>query len=327
MALAERLQAPIVHALRGKEFIEYDNPYDVGMNGLLGIRSGFEAMEHCEALLMLGTDFPYQQFYPTDAWVCQVDLRPEQLGRRARLDLGLVGNVKDTLTALLPRLQKNADSTHLETCREQFRKTSEGLLELAVPTPADGPVHPQYLAHCLSELASDNAIFTADVGTPSIWAARYLQMNGRRRLVGSWSHGSMAGALPQAIGAQLAFPARQVVTMSGDGGFAMLMGDLLSVVQHRLLYGRGTGDHWTINGYREEGTTTTPFDMLVRNGASRYHLIQQAVRAAAAHNPRVAVRAAERVSHFEYVLREFRERIVRTGRDPEEISGWQWSGR
>ena len=234
VAVAERLQAPIVHALRGKEFIEYDNPYDVGMNGLLGIRSGFEAMEHCEALLMLGTDFPYQQFYPTDAWVCQVDLRPEQLGRRARLDLGLVGNVKDTLTALLPRLQKNADSAHLETCREQFRKTSEGLLELAVPTPADGPVHPQYLAHCISELASDDAIFTADVGTPSIWAARYLQMNGRRSLLGSWSHGSMAGALPQAIGAQLAFPARQVVTMSGDGGFAMLMGDLLSVVQHRL---------------------------------------------------------------------------------------------
>ena len=234
VAVAERLQAPIVHALRGKEFIEYDNPYDVGLNGLLGIRSGFEAMEHCEALLMLGTDFPYQQFYPTDAWVCQVDLRPEQLGRRARLDLGLIGDVKDTLAALLPRLQPNADGAHLAACQEQFRKTSEGLLELAVPTPADAPVHPQYLARCLSELASDDAIFTADVGTPSIWAARYLHMNGRRRLVGSWSHGSMAGALPQAIGAQLAFPERQVITLSGDGGFAMLMGDLLSVVQHRL---------------------------------------------------------------------------------------------
>ncbi len=234
VALAERLQAPVVHALRGKEFIEYDNPYDVGMNGLLGIRSGFEAMENCEVLLMLGTDFPYQQFYPTGAWVCQVDLRPEQLGRRARLDLGLVGNVKDTLAALLPRLQKNADSAHLEACQEQFRKTSEGLQELAVPTPADAPVHPQYLARCISELASDDAIFTVDVGTPSIWAARYLTMNGRRRLVGSWCHGSMAGALPQAIGAQLAFPDRQVVTMSGDGGFAMLMGDLLSVVQHKL---------------------------------------------------------------------------------------------
>ncbi len=232
--VAERLQAPIVHALRGKEFIEYDNPYDVGMNGLLGIHSGFEAMEHCDALLMLGTDFPYQQFYPSDAWVCQVDLRPEQLGRRARLDLGLIGDVRQTLTALLPRLRKNGNSAHLASCREQYRKTSAGVMELAVPTPADAPIHPQYLAHCLSEVASDDAVFTADVGTPSIWAARYLHMNGRRRLIGSWSHGSMAGALPQAIGAQFAFPGRQVVTMSGDGGFAMLMGDLLSVVQHKL---------------------------------------------------------------------------------------------
>ncbi len=234
LAVAERLQAPIVHALRGKEFIEYDNPYDVGMNGLLGIRSGFLAMEHCDALLMLGTDFPYQQFYPTEAYVAQVDLRPEQLGRRARLDLGLVGDVKETLAALLPRLQKNPDSKHLEDCLEQFHRTRAGLDELAVPTPADAPVHPQYLARCVSELASEDAVFTADVGTPSIWAARYLEMNGRRRLVGSWSHGSMACALPQAIGAQLAYPGRQVVSLSGDGGFAMLMGDLLSVVQHRL---------------------------------------------------------------------------------------------
>ena len=234
VALAERLQAPIVHALRGKEFIEYDNPYDVGMNGLLGIRSGYLAMENCEALLMLGTDFPYQQFYPTEAWVCQVDLRPEQLGRRARLDLGLVGNIKDTLQALLPRLEQNADSDHLKDCQEHFRSTRKGLDELATPTSADKPIHPQYLARCLNELASDDAVFTVDVGTPSIWACRYLTMNGRRRLVGSWSHGSMAGALPQAIGAQLAFPHRQVVTMSGDGGFAMLMGDLLSVVQHKL---------------------------------------------------------------------------------------------
>ena len=233
VALAEHLLAPIVHALRGKEFIEYDNPYDVGMNGLLGIRSGYLAMENCEALLMLGTDFPYQQFYPTEAWVCQVDLRPEQLGRRARLDLGLVGNVKDTLQALLPRLERNAHSDHLKDCQEHYQSTRKGLDELATPVPADKPIHPQYLARCLDELADDDAVFTVDVGTPSIWACRYLKMNGRR-LVGSWSHGSMAGALPQAIGAQLAFPERQVVTMSGDGGFDMLMGDLLSVVQHKL---------------------------------------------------------------------------------------------
>ena len=234
IAVAERLQAPIVHALRGKEFIEYDNPYDVGMSGLLGVRSGYQAMQHCDALLMLGTDFPYQQFYPTDAYVAQVDLRPGQLGRRARLDLGLVGDVKHTLSALLPRLEKNPDSSHLHACREQFHKTRAGLDELAVPEPADAPIHPQYVARCLSELAQEDAVFTVDVGTPSIWACRYLKMNGRRSLLGSWSHGSMAGALPQAIGAQLAFPGRQVVTLSGDGGFAMLMGDLLSVVQHKL---------------------------------------------------------------------------------------------
>ena len=139
-----------------------------------------------------------------------------------------MGNVKDTLEALLPRLKQNANSDHLKDCQEHFRSTREGLDELATPAPADKPIHPQYLARCLDELASDDAVFTVDVGTPSIWACRYLKMNGRRRLVGSWSHGSMAGALPQAIGAQLAFPNRQVVTMSGDGGFAMLMGDLLS---------------------------------------------------------------------------------------------------
>ena len=234
LAVAEKLQAPIVHALRGKEYIDYDNPFDVGMNGLLGIRSGYRAMEDCEALLMLGTDFPYQQFYPTDAWVCQVDIRPEQLGRRARLDFGLVGDIKATLAALLPKLTPNTDSRHLEDCQRHFRTTEEGLMELATPAAAGEPLHPQYVARCLSELAADDAVFTVDVGTPSIWAARYLKMNGRRALLGSWCHGSMASALPQAIGAQLAFPGRQVVTMSGDGGIAMLMGDLLSVVQHKL---------------------------------------------------------------------------------------------
>ncbi len=234
VAVAERLQAPVVHALRGKEFIEHDNPYDVGMNGLLGNRPGYLAMEGCDVLLMLGTDFPYQQFYPTDAWVAQVDLRPEQLGRRARLNLGLVGDVRDTLAALLPRLEKNPDAAHLADCREHHRQTRAGLDALAVPEPANAPIHPQYVARCLDELAAEDAVFTVDVGTPTIWACRYLKMNGRRRLVGSWSHGSMAGALPQALGAQLAFPQRQVVTMSGDGGFAMLLGDLLSVVQHRL---------------------------------------------------------------------------------------------
>ncbi len=234
VAVADKLKAPIVHALRGKEFIEYDNPFDVGMTGLLGFSSGYRAMEACDALLMLGTDFPYQQFYPEKAWIAQIDLRGEQLGRRTRLDLGLIGDVKNTLLALLPRLEERAEQRHLDDSIAHYQKTRRSLDDLAVGTPGHKPIHPQYLARMIDTLAAEDCIFTADVGTPTIWSARYLTMNGKRRLVGSWSHGSMASALPQAIGAQLAFPERQVVTLSGDGGLAMLMGDLLSLVQHKL---------------------------------------------------------------------------------------------
>ncbi len=235
VAVADKLKAPIVHALRGKEFIEYDNPFDVGMTGLLGFSSGYHAMEKCDALLMLGTDFPYPQFYPTKAWIAQVDLRPEQLGRRTpHLNLGLIGDVKETLRALLPRLNAKEDRQHLDDCLAHYREARTSLDELAVGMPGKKPIHPQFLTRTIDRLAAPDAIFTADVGTPTIWVARYLTMNGKRRLVGSWSHGSMASALPQAIGAQLACPDRQVMTLSGDGGLAMLMGDLLSLVQHKL---------------------------------------------------------------------------------------------
>jgi pyruvate dehydrogenase (quinone) len=232
--IADVLGAPIVHALRGKEFVEHDNPYDVGMTGLLGFASGYLAMKGCDALLMLGTDFPYQQFLPAEARTIQVDLRGEQLGRRVRLDLGIVGDVPTTLDALTPRLLRKPDRTHLDASLAHYRDARRSLDELAVDRPAAGPVHPQYLAKMIDVSATDDAIFTCDVGTPTVWAARYLTMNGRRRLIGSFTHGSMASALPQAIGAQLANPGRQVVSLSGDGGLAMLMGELLTLRQHGL---------------------------------------------------------------------------------------------
>ncbi|KQP70873.1 ubiquinone-dependent pyruvate dehydrogenase [Methylobacterium sp. Leaf112] len=243
LQLAETLKSPIVHALGGKEFVEYDNPYDVGMTGLIGFSSGYAAIMGCDTLLMLGTDFPYRQFYPTDAKIAQVDLRPEQLGRRCKLDLGLVGDVKDTIAALMPKLAPKDDRKHLDAALKHYAKAREDLDDLATGAPKKGwfglkagtnHIHPQYLTKLLSEAAAEDAVFTADVGTPTIWAARYLKMNGKRRLLGSWVHGSMANAMAQGIGAQAAQPGRQVVSLSGDGGFTMLMGDLLTLRQEKL---------------------------------------------------------------------------------------------
>jgi pyruvate dehydrogenase (quinone) len=234
LTVAERLKSPVVHALRGKEFIEYDNPYDVGMTGLLGFASGYHAMMNCDALLMLGTDFPYTQFYPKDAKIIQVDIRGEQIGRRTRVDLGVIGGVRETLSGLLPLLDDKSDRGYLDECLKHYAHTRKDLDELAVGEQGKTPIHPQYVAKVLDELASESAIFSCDVGTPTIWAARYLRMNGQRRLLGSFIHGSMANALPQAIGAQSAMPERQVITLSGDGGLAMLLGDLLTLRQLNL---------------------------------------------------------------------------------------------
>jgi pyruvate dehydrogenase (quinone) len=234
MKLAEKLKSPIVHALGGKDHVEFDNPYDVGMTGFIGFSSGYAAMHACDVLLMLGTDFPYKQFFPTGARITQVDIRPENLGRRSKLDLGLVGDVGATIEALLPKLTDKSDSRHLDAAVTHYKKARAGLDELARGTPGNKPIHPQYLARLLSEAASDDAVFTCDVGTPTVWAARYLVMNGRRRLLGSFVHGSMANAMAHAIGAQAAQPGRQVLSMSGDGGFAMLMGDLITLKQMKL---------------------------------------------------------------------------------------------
>ncbi len=234
IAVAERLKAPIVHAMRGKEFIEYDNPYDVGMTGLLGFSSGYHAMMNCDALLMLGTDFPYQQFFPKNAKIIQVDLRGDQIGRRTPVDLGLIGSAKDTLAVLTPLLDDNRDRSFLDICLNHYKHARKGLDDLAVGEPGRTPIHPQFVARIVDELAAEDAVFTCDVGTPTVWASRYLHMNGKRRLLGSFIHGSMANALPQAIGAQAAFPGRQVISLSGDGGLAMLLGDVLTLKQLRL---------------------------------------------------------------------------------------------
>jgi len=229
--LADTLAAPIVHALRGKQYIEWENPFDVGMTGLIGFSSGYHAMESCDTLLLLGCDFPYRPFYPKDAKIIQVDWKGSQLGHRAPLALGLVGTVKETVKAVLPALKRKSNRTFLDNARKHYATARKGLDELATPSGAGRPIHPQYLAKLIDEVADDDAIFTADVGTPTVWAARYLTMNGKRQLHGSFNHGSMANAMPQALGAQGAFLGRQVVSLSGDGGLSMLLGDLLTAVQ------------------------------------------------------------------------------------------------
>ena len=231
IGLAERLNAPIVHALRGKDAVEYDNPYDVGMTGLIGFSSGYRALETCDVLLMLGTDFPYTDWYPEGKTIIQLDIRPERLGRRCALELGLDGDVKETLTALLPHLNQKSDSTHLDEALEHYGKARARLDRHVKGIEGKRPIHPEYLTALASEIAAADAIFTADVGMCTVWAARYLRMTKDRRLLGSFTHGSMANALPQAIGAQLRYPDRQVVALCGDGGFAMLMGDFLTLTQ------------------------------------------------------------------------------------------------
>jgi pyruvate dehydrogenase (quinone) len=231
VALADKLGAPVVHALRGKQYIEHDNPFDVGMTGFIGFSSGYHAMMSCDTLLMLGTDFPYRNFYPGRAKIVQIDIRGDALGKRTSLALGLVGGVRETLTSVLPLLERKTDRHFLDTARKHYVSARKGLDDLARPSPPGRPIHPQYLTRLIDEIAEKDAVFTADVGTPTLWAARYLTMNGKRSLHGSFNHGSMANAMPQSLGAQAADPGRQVISLSGDGGLSMLLGDLLSARQ------------------------------------------------------------------------------------------------
>jgi len=231
--LAATLKAPVVHALRGKEHIEYDNPYSVGMTGLIGFSSGFQAMMNADTLILLGTQFPYRAFYPQSAKIIQIDINPGSIGSHCHVDMALVGDVKSTLSALLPKLSNKADSHHLESALKHYRDARKDLDDLATANDKQA-IHPQYVAQQISRYANDDAIFTCDVGTPTVWAARYLEMNGKRHLLGSFNHGSMANAMPQALGAQAIDRDRQVIAMCGDGGFSMLMGDFITVAQLKL---------------------------------------------------------------------------------------------
>ena len=234
LQLAKQIQAPIAYSFRGKEFVEHDNPYAAGMTGLLGTESGHHALEKAELLLMLGTDFPYTAWYPKKSKIAQVDIRAEHLGRRSKLDLGLVGDIKTTLDAILPLVKQKKNDKHLKACLKKYRDTEESLSRNAERKKTERPIHPEYVTSVLSELANSDAIFTVDTGMTAVWAARYLHMTEKRRLIGSFNHGSMANAMPQSIGAQLTYPKRQVISMSGDGGFTMLMGDLLTLAQYEL---------------------------------------------------------------------------------------------
>ena len=234
ISLAEMLKSPVGHSYRGKPFVEYENPFDVGMSGLLGFGAAYEAMHECDLLLLLGTDFPYSKFLPTKPKIAQVDVRVENLGRRSKLDLGLWGDVGETIRALLPMVEAKTDRVFLDA---MLGKTKEARRRLNVYVDHAGkrtPMHPEPVAAALSEIAEHDAIFTADTGMCNVWSSRYLQATKDRRLIGSFTHGSMANALPQAIGAQCCYPDRQVIAMCGDGGLAMLMGDLLTLTQHNL---------------------------------------------------------------------------------------------
>lgn len=235
MEFAERVKSPVGHALRGKEWIQYDNPFDVGMSGLLGYGAAYEATHECDLLILLGTDFPYNAFLPDDVKIAQIDIRPENLGRRSKLDLAVWGDVGETLRCLNSRVRIKNDRRFLDKMLKKHVDALEGVIK-AYTRKVDKhvPIHPEYVASVLDELADEDAIFTVDTGMCNVWAARYISPNGRRRIIGSFSHGSMANALPQAIGAQFTDRGRQVVSMSGDGGFTMLMGDFLTLVQYDL---------------------------------------------------------------------------------------------
>jgi pyruvate dehydrogenase (quinone) len=234
VALAEKVKAPVGHTYRGKPFVDYNNPYDVGMTGMIGYGMAYEAIHECDLLLLLGTDFPYDKFLPTKTKIAQIDIRVERLGRRSKLDLGIWGDVRETLQALLPILDAKTNREFLDNT---LRKHQEKLRKMNVYVDHVGkrlPMHPEPVAAALSEVAAPNAIFTADTGMCNVWSARFIKATKDRRIIGSFNHGSMANALPQAIGAQCAYPGRQVISMSGDGGFAMLMGDLLTLTQYDL---------------------------------------------------------------------------------------------
>ncbi|MCO6539003.1 MAG: ubiquinone-dependent pyruvate dehydrogenase [Gilliamella sp.] len=232
IAFAEKLKSPIVHTSRGKDFVEYDNPYNVGMTGMFGMESGTTAIKECDVLIMLGADFAWSQFYPDKAIIIQVDIDATHLGRRHPVSVGVVGSSKPTLAALIPLVDEKQDSKFLEKCRQLYIKAMDKLNKKAVPSQT--MIHPQYLTELVDKYATQDAVLCADVGSAMVWACRHFNTNGKRRTVISLKHGTMANAMPQALGVQKAFPNRQVITLSGDGGISMLLGDLLTTIQENL---------------------------------------------------------------------------------------------
>lgn len=240
LALAERVKAPIGHAFGGKEWMQYDNPYDVGMSGLLGYGACYEAMHEADLVILLGTDFPYSEFLPRENGkgaprIVQIDADASRLGRRVGLDLAVHGDVALTLQAVLPLLTSTKGHRYLHRQLKAHHKALSGVVAAYTKNVERmTPIHPEFVAATLDELADDDAVFTVDTGMCNVWGARYITPNGKRRVFGSWHHGTMANALPQAIGASKAFPGRQVISISGDGGLGMLMGELLTVKLHQL---------------------------------------------------------------------------------------------
>ncbi|WP_158841041.1 thiamine pyrophosphate-dependent enzyme [Polaribacter sp. L3A8] len=232
--LAEKLKAPVAYSYKAKMSIQHNNPYEVGLTGLLGIPSAYHAMHECELLILLGTDFPYTSFMPSKNKIVQIDIKPENLGRRAKLDLGLCGDVKDTLQVLLPLLEIKENSSFLDEQLEFYQEVKKNLQSYVKETGKPDEIHPEFVASVINKLAADDAIFTVDTGMCCVWAARYIDGTGERKMLGSFNHGSMANAMPQAIGAAFARPDQQVVAFCGDGGISMLLGDLITIVQYNL---------------------------------------------------------------------------------------------
>src|SRR5271166_5148762 len=233
VALADCLKTPVAHTSRAKDFVEYDNPFNVGMTGVFGTAAGYHALMACDTLLLLGCDFAWRQFYPDHARIVQVDIDPTHLGRRHPVEIGVVGDVKATLETLIPRLRSREDRAFLDNCVELHEKAFV-VLDRRAAVGRGGKIHPQYLTHLIDQYAADDAVFTADGGSPMVWALRHTRATGKRRTIVSLSHGTMANAMPQALGAKKAAPNRQVISLSGDGGLSMLLGDLITAVQEKI---------------------------------------------------------------------------------------------
>ncbi|MCD8262527.1 MAG: thiamine pyrophosphate-dependent enzyme [Bacteroides sp.] len=232
--LSQRLNAPVVYTFKGKMSIQYENPNEVGMTGLLGMPSGYYSMHEAEVLLMLGTDFPYDAFMPDNVWTAQIDIRSERLERRAKVDLGLCGDIKSTLKELLPMLEQKSDDSFLQEHLKSYNKVRKNLESFAKQKGEKDNIQSEYVISLVNRLASENSVFTVDTGMTCVWGARYLHASGDRQMIGSFNHGSMANALPQAIGSSLLYKERQVIALCGDGGLSMRLGDLETIVQYKL---------------------------------------------------------------------------------------------